>query len=382
MSAVPPAESSLDDPPLTIVRASAPDEAVRLHGSDGTAFVFVADLTTTSDLTTSDLTTARVEILAPLLVRRSRAVQIVDEIVHAADPRARLVLETDDPLVRHEARTLGFDGALRGALTRPPRDSYPAPTIRSDDVLAELAVLLPAVELEQRPTFGRALVFVARARSDDEQVRARIRAARGVMSEEVARSIDTVLRVRLWLGPVGSGLGRLSFDGWDFGGSRASRWAGLANAGPGAISINPDLAVADALAATRARRARDDPFTRAAIVPPPFTAIEGVTVHEMWHLVDAAVIGSGSRYVDFNRELGAVLGVATIEHALRGAEQGAPAEWRHAREALIMQVSAYAATNPRELNAEMFKVFWFAGAASPPLVARFAALVNERLHHG
>jgi hypothetical protein len=80
--------------------------------------------------------------------------------------------------------------------------------------------------------------------------------------------------------------------------------------------------------------------------------------------------------VEFNAALGDALGVESLEHALRGRERGAPAEWQAAHAQLVRDVSNYAGTNPREATAEMFSLWWRGDRASP-VVARFGELVEQ-----
>ena len=62
-----------------------------------------------------------------------------------------------------------------------------------------------------------------------------------------------------------------------------------------------------------------------ARVPAPSLAVDGTIAHELWHVIEAASYGPRAfAGVEFHRLLGEALGVATLEHALRGAEAGAP----------------------------------------------------------
>ena len=74
-----------------------------------------------------------------------------------------------------------------------------------------------------------------------------------------------------------------------------------------------------------------------------------------------------------------MLGVDTLEHALSGRAPDAPPEWRAAYERVVTEVSRYAATNPRETKAEMFKFWWRGNTEMTPAVRRFAELVEQEL---
>ena len=114
-----------------------------------------------------------------------------------------------------------------------------------------------------------------------------------------------------------------------------------------------------------------------ASVPPPFTALDGVTADELWHNLDSAIQVSGT-YVHFNRALGEALGVATLEHALRGGEHDAPAGMAgRACTAWRPRCRCTRPTNPRECTAEMFKLWWCSNGKVTPVVARFGELVDE-----
>ncbi|HTT87702.1 MAG TPA: hypothetical protein VMF60_10060, partial [Acidimicrobiales bacterium] len=55
----------------------------------------------------------------------------------------------------------------------------------------------------------------------------------------------------------------------------------------------------------------------------------------------------------------------------------APEAWRRAHDALVTQVSPYAATDPGEATAEMFKAWWCRSGPLSPVVERFAGLLEE-----
>ena len=75
--------------------------------------------------------------------------------------------------------------------------------------------------------------------------------------------------------------------------------------------------------------------------------------------------------------LGQALGVETLERALKGAENHAPAPWQQAYRRLAHEVSPYATTNAAEATAEMFKLWWCRVGPTTPVVTRFGALVDQ-----
>ena len=110
----------------------------------------------------------------------------------------------------------------------------------------------------------------------------------------------------------------------------------------------------------------------------PFTAIDATTAHEMWHLVEATF--EAKRYkesVEFRRQLGFHLGVATLEQAVKGHGRYAPDSWKAASKLLAEEVSLYATTNAKEATAELFKAWWCRTGDLAPVVARFGELLDE-----
>ena len=100
--------------------------------------------------------------------------------------------------------------------------------------------------------------------------------------------------------------------------------------------------------------------------------VEETTAHEFWHQVEMAF--QAERYRDsmeFRRMLGAYFGMETLEHVVSRAGP--------ARERLVAEVSAYAATNALEAAAEMARLWWrYRGAEEqPPVVRHFVETVNR-----
>jgi hypothetical protein len=96
------------------------------------------------------------------------------------------------------------------------------------------------------------------------------------------------------------------------------------------------------------------------------------TAHELWHLIDHWM--QSNRYREsmaFRRELGRHFGVETLEHVMRG-------DHPDARARLVVEVSGYAATNPQEATAELFKDWWVPVNPEPtPAVAFFGELLDR-----
>src|SRR5262249_22561390 len=202
----------------------------------------------------------------------------------------------------------------------------------------------------------------------------RVRLPRDVelMAEPVAAAAETALAVKARFGRAASGIDVLSFDS---GGIALSTGdvAGQAEGGSGVVVLSPNFVGADLLEQERRSRAQSGRRTRPALATErPFHTLDQVVAHECWHYLDAEIRVSGSAYVAFNRALGEALGVESLELALRGRERDAPTAWRAALARLVDEVSAYAATSPREATAEMFARWWCGGAS--PVVVRFGEL--------
>jgi len=119
---------------------------------------------------------------------------------------------------------------------------------------------------------------------------------------------------------------------------------------------------------------------RGELVPPPYSRIDGITAHELWHRIENA--HHQADWIAIHRALGVELGVETLEQALRGGAKGAPPAWQHAYGRVVDEVSQYATTNALEAKAEMFMQWWCRSESQSPLVARFGALIEEALPEG
>jgi hypothetical protein len=118
------------------------------------------------------------------------------------------------------------------------------------------------------------------------------------------------------------------------------------------------------------------PENRPAAVRSGFTALDGTVAHEAWHQIEAGF--AARRLADrteLRHQLGLSLGVETLEQAIKGGHPRAPEHWRAAHVRLRQLVSPYAATNPVEATAEMFKLWWC--RISNPVVDRFGELLQE-----
>jgi hypothetical protein len=200
-----------------------------------------------------------------------------------------------------------------------------------------------------------------------------IPASPDVMAEGVARAIDTVLAVRARFGAHADHLEVVSFD-------RVSRrpegatWAGQANQMVFSIHLSDNLVLADEWVRHR-RGLEAKGRSGSAVVPHPFSRVDGVSAHEAWHQIEFKFRGRPADHAALLRELGLALGVETLEQAIQGRQRNAPEELRGAAIRLATTVSPYATKNPVEATAEMFKLWWC--GVSNPTIDRFGELLDR-----
>ena len=157
--------------------------------------------------------------------------------------------------------------------------------------------------------------------------------------------------------------------------------AGETHPNVGMVYLNRSYLLADDL--ERMQRgwvARNPGARRGELVPPPYSRIDGITAHELWHRIENA--HHQTDWIAIHRALGIELGVETLEQALRGGAKNAPPAWQHAFARVVNEVSQYATTNPLEAKAEMFMQWWCRSESPSPLVARFGALIEAALPAG
>lgn len=296
------------------------------------------------------------------------------ERVAAEHPDLPVAINVQDPLVRHRLRGAGYTGGLRERLRKGP------PTAVTLDLVEQLRTFVPHLEVTAQLNTKRALRLEVKAEGVDGVLEAGM-PRRTMFVEEVAACLDTVVAVKRALAPVADGVHRVSFGDSVWGEPPSARYAGLAHGG-GRFTIDSNLVFVDDLVALRrARRAQRPKLANTGHAPLPHAAVDATTAHEVWHLVDREVVGSGRDHVAFHHALGEPLGVETLEAALFGRTKGAPPELRKAFSRLALQVSPYATTNRREATAEMFKKWWCSEGDHVAVVGRFGELVEDRLGH-
>jgi hypothetical protein len=380
-----------------------PDDALQLHeetddGSGTTRFrVLRGDLpVAVLNTTPRDPSSLRVwAALDPLAFTAGDAEQLFTHIVDVARSGSfeHLELGTPDPLLRDTAARAGMTGPLRGLLARSVADLDPqgprTEPLDADELAAAVGRLVPdaavvgrAVRNPLRAGIRRALFglpamvdLLVDPRDGGERIRVVVPQRPDVVVENVARCIDTLVGVRRRFGANAPPSLTLSFDYSDMG-LRTGVISGSAATQVGVIHMNADHCLVEGIEMAR-RRAAEHGHGVSARMAPPFSAVDATTAHEMWHQIEGNF--EAARYresIEFRRGIGECLGVETLEQAILGANRNASPSWRAAHRRLVEEVSAYAATSPREATAEMFKLWWCSNGEVTPVVARFGALVD------
>jgi hypothetical protein len=223
--------------------------------------------------------------------------------------------------------------------------------------------------------------FVARVeQAPTGTVTVRVPNRADLVPEAVACILDTAASV---LRRFPAGVHRFWCRAWDTG-----HYAGAAMSDGGTVYLDPAYVLSGAMESSRRAQAAKwltEPQDTDAetlerlflLTPRRYTDLDRTVAHELWHGLEQGVARLGG--IAFHRALGEALGTDTLEHALSGRAEDAPPEWRAAFSRLVTEVSWYAATNPREAKAEMFKLWWRGDTEPTPLVRRFADLVQREL---
>ncbi|MGA2521775.1 MAG: hypothetical protein ABSG81_13290 [Acidimicrobiales bacterium] len=338
----------------------------------------------------------------------------------------RVDLDCFSLLVRHEARRIGFVGPLRRPLVAAvddvatkavgtgegprsePDGGQASRPLDQAELASSLAGALaawgiPATPVRARRGLGRITSRLALGVADTLDVAVHWAPGRTVtigvpdradlMPEAVALAAQTTVGV-LGRFPEQAGVvASIRFDR-STRGLTTGHYGGTADRSAGAIHLNIDYVAADAMVAMTRRQAaraagqgppRGQRFTYgtlrgAASAAAPFTFLDATVAHELWHQLESAFEHRHYRAsVELRRGLGEVLGVETLERAIKGNERNAPEAWRSAYEQLARQVSPYATTNVTEATAEIFKLWWCRTGAVSPVVARFGELIDQLL---
>lgn len=320
-----------------------------------------------------------------------------------------LVLRSSSLVLRHEARAVGFVGGLRRPLHlhlgsdgwQPGSDEWsgnggevgpgtgPLAGPSGERLVAALAAFgIEAVARHPLGPVGRlvrglvsgvsTMVDLAVTWAPGRTVVLAVPDQADLMPEAVAVVADTASAVLRRFAAQAGAVRRLSFDRSEAM-LTSGRYAGMAKAEAETAHLTVDLVAADAAVAALRRRAAEGPrAVSSLVVPDPFTALDGTVAHELWHLIehDFLMTRSGDA-LELYRCIGQALGVETLEQVTKGRRPAGPPAVQVAFERLVTEVSGYAATNPREATAELFKAWWCRGATVAPVVARFGELLER-----
>jgi hypothetical protein len=324
---------------------------------------------------------------------RFAALAVIEALVRAArmTPARVVTLECDDMVARDVARREGFEGGLREnvVLPLPPGTSNQAAPVGDQGWMTEqLRRLLPDVSVDigvSRSPFRRLVQHAlsgtgAQIRvtlvSPSDRLRVLVPERDDLMPEAIAAATGTAMTIKSRFAASLGQIRVISFDLAHHGMSK-NRVGGAANLAMPMIHLNAGYCCANLAAQIQARRGTWQPRRPSASTTAQFR-VDKVTAHEFGHHLDAAF--QASRYADsieFRRRLGEVLGVPTIEVAVRGTGRGIERQAAEAQRQLTEQVSAYATTNLNEAMAELFAVWWFGGPESPPIIQVYDELIEK-----
>ncbi len=287
-------------------------------------------------------------------------------------------IDSGDLLVRLAARQAGYGGPLRAPLTR-------GTALALGDLASQVEQLLPDTRVRALPHRNRFLRKVAdftsgfggMTRLSIEPTDGRPSFRVGLperddhVAEAVALAVDTAFGVQERFGRAAQFVNAISFD-HAVHGMAEGKTAGAAPRLSAFIHMNASYSFVEgleALAAARASRQGEVPTKgNPAEVPKPWTAIDGVVAHEMWHMIEGEWESRDyAATIEFRRVIGGWFGQPTLEKVFEVPE---------ARYALGMHVSPYAASARLEATAEMFKRWWCGPAPSGSIPERFGALVE------
>ena len=288
-------------------------------------------------------------------------------------------IDTDDLLVRLAAREAGYGGPLRAPLTRGAGPAL-------GDLASQVERLLPGTKVRSLPHRNRFMRKVAdftsgfggMTRLSIEPTDGRPTFRVGLperddhVAEVVALAVDTAFGVQARFGRAAQFVNAISFD-HAVHGMAEGKTAGAAPRLSAFIHMNASYSFVQGLetfeVARESRRSEDPVRANPALVPRPWTSIDGTVAHEMWHMIEGEWESRDyEATIEFRRVIGSWFGQPTLEKVFDVPE---------ARYALGMHVSPYGATARLEATAEMFKRWWCGPAPSGSIPERFGELVER-----
>lgn len=298
------------------------------------------------------------------------------EQVRLLESRGATEIDSAAVLVRLAARQVGYGGPLRAPLTKGG-PAYPAGTA------AQVEQLLPATKVRERPHRTLFRSWVAHATrgmpgmtrlsieplDGRPKLRVHLPQREDQIAEVIALAVDTALAVHARFGSASDHVREISFD-HSMHEMTAGEVAGAAPQNLGMIHLNASYSFAQGLEDLGRSRGEPSSVTLSApgSVPGPWTTIDGIVAHELWHKIEMA--WEARRYaqtIEFRREIGRWFGQATLERVFNDGD---------ACSELAAAVSPYAATNRMEATAEMFMLWWCGPPATGSIAERFGDLVE------
>jgi hypothetical protein len=301
-------------------------------------------------------------------------------------------------LLRHAARQVGFGGGLRVPLeatvaevASPALVTDPARVDRQERVEALVAALgdvnVSATGARPNRAFGKLVKRLIGGvgntleliidRTPTRTFVISVPDRPDLMPEAVALAADMAISVLNRFPHQAPALKIIYFDR-GVGELKGGRYAGVSEGSAPSVRLNVGfVVVAEQL--KMMNKTPDKPRRLTSARPsPPFTVVDGVVAHELWHKIESVYEAHHYKSsIDFRRQLGLHLGVDTLEHAVKGGTKNAPVPWQAAHRRLIDEVSSYATTNRREATAELFKLWWCRTGPTSPVVTRFGELIDE-----
>jgi len=354
---------------------------------------------------------ARLVVVGPvarMAVQLNRAPTLNEDIgalLVATVTRARENGATDFELqceslpLRDSARRIGFRGGLRVPLKAnaddigvPDTTGDPSRTPNRRDRLATLVAALETLGVAStaaRParalgkitkrlaggvgeplevvvdwTTGRSFIISAPDRFD-------------IMPEPIALAGDTACAVLRRFPHHAVAVKYIYFDR-AIHGLKTGRYGGMAEGSAPSIHMNAGYVAVEPYLEFMRQKDRRATKLKPAGPPTPYTTVDATVAHEIWHKIEMVFEARNYRSsIEFRRQLGHHLGVETLERAVKGGTDKAPAHWRTAHRRLADEVSPYATSSPREATAEMFKLWWCRRSSTTPIVTRFGELIDE-----
>jgi len=354
---------------------------------------------------TASAATMAVQLEAGPLLQDDIADLVVATVKRAGDEGATdIEFAGESVLLRHVARQVGFRGGLRVPLQAKVDDvAPPAPfpdraqvadrQERVEWLVAALRdVKVDATAARPNRAFGRLAKRLVGGVGDTLEVI--IERAPGrtyiisvpdrsdLMPEAVALAGDTATSVLNRFPDQAFAVKFVYFDRASYG-LKSGRHAGETEGSAPAVRLNVNFVAFEEQLKMMSERDAKQRRPTSARPPPPFTAVDATVAHELWHKIESVFEAQHYKAsIDFRRQLGLHLGVETVEQAVKGGPNNAPATWKKAYRRLVDEVSPYAVTNRREATAELFKLWWCRGGTTTPVVARFGELIDEFLPRG